>query len=66
MRRHLDQLGIDPDKLGARRRVPPRRRPGSLSQDDVVDQLERLREQRDAGKLTDEEYEAARDRLRRY
>ena len=65
IRRHLDQLGIDPDKLGRGIR-PTRRPPGQLSQDDVVDKLERLREQRDAGKLTEEEYEAARDRLRRY
>ena len=65
MRRHLDQLGIDPDKLG--RGIRATRKPsGQLSQDDVVDKLERLREQRDAGKLTEEEYEAARDRLRRY
>ena len=65
MRRHLDQLGIDPDKLG--RGIHPTRKPsGQLSQDDVVEKLERLREQRDSGKLTKEEYEAARDRLRRY
>jgi uncharacterized membrane protein YeaQ/YmgE (transglycosylase-associated protein family) len=65
MRRHLDQLGIDPDKLS--RGVRAARKPsGQLSQDDVVDKLERLREQRDSGKLTEEEYEAARDQLRRY
>ena len=64
MRRHLGQLGIDPDNLRAGRM--PRRQAGTLSQDEVVEQLEKLRVERDAGKLTDEEYEQARERLRRY
>ena len=65
MRRHLDQLGIDPDKLGRGTRIT--RQPSKASRRTTSStQLERLREQRDAGKLTEEEYEAARDRLRRY
>jgi uncharacterized membrane protein len=32
----------------------------------VVDQLEKLRDLRDHGTITEEEYERARERLRRY
>jgi uncharacterized membrane protein YeaQ/YmgE (transglycosylase-associated protein family) len=64
MRKRLAQLGIDPDRIG--QRGSPIGRPQGPTQDDVVEQLEKLRELRDAGTLTDEEYEAARERLRRY
>ncbi len=63
-RRKLGQLGIDPDRIGRAGRNP--RPPEPLPQDHVAEQLEKLRELRDAGTLTEEEYEAARDRLRRY
>jgi uncharacterized membrane protein YeaQ/YmgE (transglycosylase-associated protein family) len=62
MRARLRQLGIDPDRL-------PGSRGASAAQPDpqtVVAELEKLREQRDRGELTEEEYEQARERLRRY
>ena len=64
IRERLHQLGIDPDQIhtvGARREQPAESTP-----DDVLDQLEKLRDLRDHGTITDEEYERARDRLRRY
>ena len=64
LRRHLDQLGIDPDTIGRGKRLP--RRGAQMSQDDVVAEIARLRERLDAGEITQEEYEAARERLRRY
>ena len=65
MRARLKQLGIDPDKLTqrARRGSSPRSQPDPQ---DALDQLEKLREQRDQGKISDEDYEQARERLRRY
>lgn len=65
LRRHLDKLGIDPDHVGRGGRMRPRPS-GQLSQDEVVEQLARLRERLDSGEITQEEYEALRDRLRRY
>jgi len=62
MRARLRQLGIDPDRLPGSSRA-------SAEQPDpetVVEELETLRERRDRGELTDEEYERARERLRRY
>jgi uncharacterized membrane protein YeaQ/YmgE (transglycosylase-associated protein family) len=62
MRARLRQLGIDPDRL-------PRPGGGAPRQHDpqhVADELEKLRDLRDRGTLTDEEYETARERLRRY
>jgi len=64
IRERLHQLGIDPDQIhtvGARPEPP-----AELTHDDVVDQLEKLRDLRDHGTITDEEYERARERLRRY
>jgi uncharacterized membrane protein YeaQ/YmgE (transglycosylase-associated protein family) len=65
MRERLRLLGIDPDRLHTAH--------GGLGQptaeptpDDVVDQLEKLRDLRDHGTITEEEYERARERLRRY
>lgn len=66
MRERLRQLGIDPDQIptvGTRPRPAP---PEELTHEDVVDQLEKLRDLRDHGTITDEEYERARERLRRY
>ena len=64
MRARLRQIGVDPDRLSSEGRdsVPPR----ELSQDEVTEELERLRKQRESGAISDEEYDAARERLRRY
>jgi uncharacterized membrane protein YeaQ/YmgE (transglycosylase-associated protein family) len=64
MRARLRQLGIDPDRLTS---TPGRsnERP-TPAVDDVAEQLEKLREQRDSGTITEEEYEQERERLRRY
>jgi uncharacterized membrane protein YeaQ/YmgE (transglycosylase-associated protein family) len=65
MRARLRRLGVDPDHpAGARRGFPGK--PGQLSADEVAEELGKLRELRDKGELTDEEYERARERLRRY
>jgi uncharacterized membrane protein YeaQ/YmgE (transglycosylase-associated protein family) len=65
MRARLMQLGVDPDRLSGR--------PGDRSSDQSdlsaagqAAELERLRDLRGKGAITDEEYEQARDRLRRY
>jgi uncharacterized membrane protein YeaQ/YmgE (transglycosylase-associated protein family) len=64
MRERLRLLGIDPDQVHtAGRRV---RQPEPETHEDVVDQLEKLRDLRDHGTITQEEFERARDRLRRY
>ena len=63
MRERLGKLGIDPDRL------PGRKGGASSTQNDpgdVAEQLEKLRDLRDKGVLTDEAYEEARERLRRY
>ncbi|HXJ64342.1 MAG TPA: SHOCT domain-containing protein [Actinomycetota bacterium] len=64
MRARLRRIGVDPDRLSSEGRdsVPPR----ELSQDEVVEELERLRAQRESGAISAEEYDAARQRLRRY
>jgi uncharacterized membrane protein YeaQ/YmgE (transglycosylase-associated protein family) len=66
MRRRLHQLGIDPDQIHTVGTVPRPKPPEELTHDDVVDQLDKLRDLRDHGTITDEEYERARERLRRY
>ena len=69
MRNRLRQLGIDPDRIHAVGRAPQQeQQPGERerTQEEVVDQLEKLRDLRDHGTITDEEYERARERLRRY
>jgi uncharacterized membrane protein YeaQ/YmgE (transglycosylase-associated protein family) len=67
MRARLRQLGIDPDKL-ARRGHTERAAPesGALTPDRVADELAKLRELRDAGTISAEEYEERREKLRRY
>jgi uncharacterized membrane protein YeaQ/YmgE (transglycosylase-associated protein family) len=62
MRARLRQLGIDPDRATGWRRGPS----SPLSPAELADALEKLRELHDQGKLGDEEYERARERLRRY
>lgn len=66
MRERLHQLGIDPDQIHRVGTAPKPEQPAELTHDDVVDQLEKLRDLRDRGTITDEEYERARERLRRY
>ena len=64
MRERLRLLGIDPDRVHT---ADPVRDPAAeRSHEDVVDQLEKLRDLRDHGTITEEEYERARERLRRY
>jgi uncharacterized membrane protein YeaQ/YmgE (transglycosylase-associated protein family) len=63
MRERLRALGIDPDRLARGGTAP---RPADRSADDVAEELARLRDLRDKGVLTDEEYERERERLRRY
>jgi uncharacterized membrane protein YeaQ/YmgE (transglycosylase-associated protein family) len=60
MRARLRQLGVDPDRLGRPGDAPPK------DPDEIAEQLEKLRDLRDKGVLTDEDYERARERLRRY
>jgi len=62
MRARLRKLGIDPDRLPGSRGAP-RRQPDPQS---AMEELEKLRERRDRGELTEAEYEQARERLRRY
>ena len=62
MRERLRQLGIDPDRLPGRGGAAPRQR----DPQDAAEELEKLRDQRDRGAITDEDYERARERLRRY
>jgi len=64
MREWLTRLGIDPDRVGrAGGRAQPPEQP---TPDEVANQLEKLRDLRDRGTITDDEYERARERLRRY
>jgi uncharacterized membrane protein YeaQ/YmgE (transglycosylase-associated protein family) len=62
MRARLRQFGVDPDSLTGRRTPTS----SGLTPTQQTDELEKLRERHDNGELTDEEYERARDRLRRY
>jgi uncharacterized membrane protein YeaQ/YmgE (transglycosylase-associated protein family) len=62
MRARLRQLGVDPDRpTGWRQNTS-----SHLTSAEQSDELERLRDLHDNGTLSDEEYERARDRLRRY
>jgi hypothetical protein len=69
MRARLRQLGVDPDRLADRGRpegVTPER-PDTLTPERAAEELlAKLRESRDGGTISDEEYEQARERLRRY
>ena len=62
MRSRLHQLGIDPDRLTGEQAT----KPSDLTPDQRAAELEKLRDLHDQGELTDEEYEQARERLRRY
>jgi uncharacterized membrane protein YeaQ/YmgE (transglycosylase-associated protein family) len=62
MRARLRQLGVDPDRMTAWRGTSS----SQLTPGDQSDELEKLSELHDKGELSDEEYERARERLRRY
>jgi uncharacterized membrane protein YeaQ/YmgE (transglycosylase-associated protein family) len=62
MRARLRQIGIDPDRLPGRSAPPPARKDAQ----EIAEDLEKLRDLRDRGVLTEEDYEQARERLRRY
>jgi uncharacterized membrane protein YeaQ/YmgE (transglycosylase-associated protein family) len=64
MRSRLRQLGIDPDRLTGPRGTDARR--DSQSAEEIGGALAKLREQLDAGTISQEEYEQGRERLRRY
>jgi uncharacterized membrane protein len=62
MRARIRRLGVDPDRLTSRRKnAPSNQRP-----EEQANELEKLRNLHDKGVLSDEEYERARERLRRY
>jgi len=64
MRARLRQLGVDPDRL-ARPASGDGAAPGP-SAEEVAAELERLRERRERGEISEEEYEQERERLRRF
>jgi uncharacterized membrane protein YeaQ/YmgE (transglycosylase-associated protein family) len=61
IRARLRRLGVDPDRATGRRKDTSHLTPAEQS-----DELEELRDLRDKGGLSEEEYERARERLRRY
>ncbi len=65
MRSRLRKLGIDPDRLTAKggATAPPAT---DLSPDERAAELAELRERRDRGEISEDEYDQARERLRRY
>jgi hypothetical protein len=68
MRARLRQLGVDPDRLGESGRPEgvASERPDTRTPEQAAEELGKLREDRDSGTISDEEYERARERLRRY
>jgi uncharacterized membrane protein YeaQ/YmgE (transglycosylase-associated protein family) len=58
LRERFHRLGLDPDRLGRPAREP--------TPQEIASELERLRRLRDEGSLSEDEYEQARERLRRY
>ncbi len=62
MRARLRQLGVDPDRMTAWRGKST----SPVTPGEQTDELEKLRELHEKGELSDEEYERARERLRRY
>jgi uncharacterized membrane protein YeaQ/YmgE (transglycosylase-associated protein family) len=62
MRARIRRLGVDPDRLTSR----PKNASSNLRPEEQADELEKLRDLQDKGVLSDEEYERARERLRRY
>ena len=70
MREGFRRAGIDPDDpMGSiQARLGGQKRPAQAPEPhpDHGDELEKLKELHDEGVLTDDEYAAARERLRRY
>ncbi len=68
MRARLRQLGVDPDQLAGRGQPESAspKPPDTLTPEYVAEELAELRVARDSGTISDEEYEQARERLRRY
>jgi uncharacterized membrane protein YeaQ/YmgE (transglycosylase-associated protein family) len=64
LRARFKALGIDPDKL----QTPGAGAGGALGPpaEEVERELEKLQEQRERGEITEEQYEEARERLRRF
>lgn len=65
LRARLKRLGVNPDQLNRRPGGTSSRRPG-LTGDEQANELAKIRERRDKGELTEEEYERERERFRRY
>ena len=68
LRARFRRLGVDPDRFTDRGRPEGTAHMPSdtLTPEQVADELATLRESRDSGAISDEEYERARERLRRY
>ena len=68
LRARFRRLGVDPDRFTDRGRRGGTSHVASdtLTPEQVADELATLRESRDSGAISDEEYERARERLRRY
>lgn len=64
MRERLRQFGVDPDRLTGV--GPAKSKPPELTPEEIAKRLERLRDRRDKGELTEEQYQEERERLRRY
>jgi len=62
MRARIRRLGVDPDRFTSQRQNAS----SNLRPEEQADELEKLRDLHDKGVLSDEEYERARQRLRRY
>ena len=62
MRDRFRRLGVDPDRLTG----PREQASSNLRPDEQAAELEKLRDVHEKGILSDEEYERARERLRRY
>lgn len=62
MRARLRRFGIDPDRLGQRGGAGRAQRDAQ----ETAEELDKLRDLRDRGAITDEDYEQTRERLRRY
>jgi uncharacterized membrane protein YeaQ/YmgE (transglycosylase-associated protein family) len=68
LRARLRQMGVDPDQLhesGRPDSLSPQQ-PHTVTPEQAAEELAKLREDRDRGTISDEEYEQARERLRRY
>ncbi len=66
MRERLRRAGVDPDKLTTRPEAVTPTQPDELTPEQVAHELEKLREARAAGSISEDEFERERERLRRY